>query len=310
MENDDRKRAVSDKGTLRGSADMLRRLADICDRCASEGVPWASACREAGILPAKARSVVLGVHKCMGSGARLELDGARDLCGDFYAAIFGQKAAERAMLPIDCRESVRYVVWDTGLPSPMPDVLDMRFGVSAGEPMARTRVWEKTGLSVSKLQRIEAKALHMVRASYRRDILAMGLGAYMQQKMHREAERAALIQKMDEEHEQRLRAIAERKAGAGLSGEDAIKALERTGIERLDLPVRPFNALRRAGITTLLDVIRKMNGTRLSSISNMGKKSEQELKARLDAYSKDRWCIPLDELCGTVRRIDESEGRL
>lgn len=86
MENDDRKRAVSDKGTLRGSADMLRRLADICDRCASEGAPWAGACREAGILPAKARSVVLDVHKCMGSGARLELDGTRDPCGDFYAA--------------------------------------------------------------------------------------------------------------------------------------------------------------------------------------------------------------------------------
>ena len=59
------------------------------------------------------------------------------------------------------------------------------------------------------------------------------------------------------------------------------KALEMT-IEELDLSVRSFNCLKRAGINTVEDLINKSEDE-MMKVSNLGRKSLEEVMAKLDS---------------------------
>ncbi len=59
------------------------------------------------------------------------------------------------------------------------------------------------------------------------------------------------------------------------------KALEMT-IEELDLSVRSFNCLKRAGINTVDDLIRKSEDE-MMKVRNLGRKSLEEVMAKLDS---------------------------
>lgn len=59
------------------------------------------------------------------------------------------------------------------------------------------------------------------------------------------------------------------------------KALEMT-IEELDLSVRSFNCLKRAGINTVEDLINK-SGDEMMKVRNLGRKSLEEVMAKLDS---------------------------
>ena len=61
-------------------------------------------------------------------------------------------------------------------------------------------------------------------------------------------------------------------------------------IEELDLSVRSFNCLKRAGINTVEDLINKSEDE-MMKVRNLGRKSLEEVVAKLDSlgfkFSKD-----------------------
>ena len=59
------------------------------------------------------------------------------------------------------------------------------------------------------------------------------------------------------------------------------KVLEMT-IEELDLSVRAFNCLKRAGVNTVSDLINKSQDE-IMKVRNLGKKSLEEVLAKLDS---------------------------
>ena len=59
------------------------------------------------------------------------------------------------------------------------------------------------------------------------------------------------------------------------------KVLEMT-IEELDLSVRSFNCLKRAGINTVGDLINKSEDE-MMKVRNLGRKSLEEVMAKLDS---------------------------
>ena len=63
------------------------------------------------------------------------------------------------------------------------------------------------------------------------------------------------------------------------------KALEMT-IEELELSVRSFNCLKRAGINTVDDLINK-SPEDMMKVRNLGKKSFDEVKAKLQSLGFD-----------------------
>ena len=63
------------------------------------------------------------------------------------------------------------------------------------------------------------------------------------------------------------------------------KILEMT-IEELDLSVRSFNCLKRAGINTVNDLIEKSE-EEMMKVRNLGKKSYDEVKEKLRSLGYD-----------------------
>lgn len=57
-------------------------------------------------------------------------------------------------------------------------------------------------------------------------------------------------------------------------------------IEELDLSVRSFNCLKRAGINTVEDLINKSEED-MMKVRNLGKKSLDEVVAKLDSFGFD-----------------------
>jgi len=58
------------------------------------------------------------------------------------------------------------------------------------------------------------------------------------------------------------------------------KVLEMT-IEELDLSVRSYNCLKRAGINTVMELANKSEDE-MMKVRNLGRKSLEEVKAKLD----------------------------
>ena len=63
------------------------------------------------------------------------------------------------------------------------------------------------------------------------------------------------------------------------------KVLEMT-VEELDLSVRSYNCLKRAGINTVDDLINK-SPEDMMKVRNLGKKSFDEVKAKLNSLGFD-----------------------
>lgn len=59
-------------------------------------------------------------------------------------------------------------------------------------------------------------------------------------------------------------------------------------IEELVLSVRSYNALRRANISTLGDLIERLNESGLKSIRNLGAKSYSEIQTKMLVYGFER----------------------
>lgn len=59
-------------------------------------------------------------------------------------------------------------------------------------------------------------------------------------------------------------------------------------IEELALSVRSYNALRRANVTTLGDLIERLNEGGLKSIRNLGAKSYSEIQTKMLVYGFER----------------------
>ena len=57
-----------------------------------------------------------------------------------------------------------------------------------------------------------------------------------------------------------------------------------TGIEELALSVRSYNALRRANVTTLGDLVAKLNEGTVKNIRNLGTKSYSEIQTKMLVY--------------------------
>ena len=59
-------------------------------------------------------------------------------------------------------------------------------------------------------------------------------------------------------------------------------------IDEINFSVRSMNALRRAGIFTIGDLIKALSGDELIKVRNLGKKSLNEIKTKMLAYGFER----------------------
>lgn len=85
--------------------------------------------------------------------------------------------------------------------------------------------------------------------------------------------------------EQGLAPALDTHFGSGINISIGFSAMSGdTGIENLELSVRSLNALRRAGIKTVRELIDGLNEGRIKSIRNLGAKSFREIQTRILVY--------------------------
>lgn len=159
------------------------------------------------------------------------------------------------------------------------DVLKRRFS----EKLTLRAVGKIHGLTQERARQIEAKALRKLRMpSLKNMFVAVPLTEIKEQNIE--------YQKLSREYE--LLATAFEMLTAKKADPEVVVPLAemavtmQTPISDLDLSVRSFNCLKRAGKNTLRDIV-EMTENDLLQIRNLGRKSAEEIIGKIKSYGLD-----------------------
>lgn len=128
------------------------------------------------------------------------------------------------------------------------------------------------GVGQERIRQIQAKAVRKLRHPTRAIMFKAAALADLQ-------EQHAECNKLKKECERLGKALEILTPGAGI----AMAATLDIPLDDLDLSVRAYNCLRRAGKNTLGD-IKKMTEAELMGVRNLGRRSLEEVKAKLREY--------------------------
>lgn len=135
-------------------------------------------------------------------------------------------------------------------------VIKMRFE----ENLTYEKCGKAFGVTRERIRQVEVKALRKLRHPSRATMIKYGIRKYIDRQ----------VNGITEFYEARLR------------GKEPPQ-LENMSIENMDLSVRSYNCLKRAGIVTVKDLI-KLEPNELASIRNLGRRSYDEIVAKIEKY--------------------------
>lgn len=256
-------RTALNETKLAESEDLLKGIADVC-RSVKEGKgPFNQLCREHGLDPAYTRRLILMfLGKCKDERVDFTDLGFNftDNFETFYREVFGDRSLTAGRLPVDYKDTVLYVIKETGLTDMESKLITLHFGLEDGIPMTFKDTGEKFELSPERVQRIFIDAIRKCRTWSRRSILTMGLAEwtrrkeYMNERMQKKLEfekeeQVALMAKDKEEHRRKMDLIKTMvKSGNGektLLDDGFVIALKDVGVDVLHFSARVSNSLRR-----------------------------------------------------------------
>ena len=134
-------------------------------------------------------------------------------------------------------------------------------------------VAKELNVTRERIRQIEAKALRKLGHPRNRScVMAISV------KQHQDEIREKDLQV---EKELRQHSAEEMKKNGALS-----KGIAEIPIEELDLSVRPYNCLRRAGISTI-EQLQQMTKEKLLRVRNLGLKSTEEIQSKLKEYMEE-----------------------
>ena len=144
------------------------------------------------------------------------------------------------------------------------------------------------GIGRERIRQIEAKALRRMRKPVVTRLLRMGASGWLKDLVESEANRIAeeripreVSKRISERLEWARERLMEREAEElemALNGDPDPKVIlaENITVDEMELSVRSYNCLRRAGYNTVADIIAKTYDE-LKCIRNLGKKSLEEI---------------------------------
>ena len=168
------------------------------------------------------------------------------------------------------------------------EAINLRFR----EELSLSSVATALGLSTERARQVIAKACRKLRHPARMKIIRYG--SKNAEKMKELVERERAIQKKEEElyaREKRIEEaekLVEPEKLERLKQSDERKPSLQIPIEEMDLSVRAYNALRRAGCVTVADVCERTESGKLLKTRNLGRKAAEEILGRLAKdYGRD-----------------------
>ena len=127
------------------------------------------------------------------------------------------------------------------------------------EKEVAVKIAEKYGLCVQRIRQIEAKALRKLRSPRRSSFIKTGIDV--------EIEKQKVLENAIKQKESTMQNMS----------------FDKIGIEHLDLSVRSYNCLKRAGYNTLKDLL-MMSDDDFWRVRNMGAKSIEEVKEKIKQF--------------------------
>lgn len=206
-----------------------------------------------------------------------------------YSAIFSEKLKKPVTdeVLIDITDEVLekfYQVIGT-LTEREQKVLGMRFGYGNddGEPRCLVQIAKDFNVTAERIRQIEGKAIRKLRRSDCRDRLPR---IFQSETVKEQADK--ILREIQELHKDPVfRREAElceelaklRQSPFVLSKEAGLVVEEFSDIDELDLSVRAYNCLRRAGILTIANL--RLREAELDKIPLLGKKAADEVRAKM-----------------------------
>lgn len=294
---------------------IMQDIIKACNYVALGKVSWSEACRAHNLDALKIRQLILlNIHKFRDRRkplADVDIGEIYDNYEKFYQAVFGDRTLEQATLPTDYKATVDHVLKSTGLTERESFVLMHHFGIGDVDvPSTLEAIGNMVGTKKEAVRQHEAKALQRCRQKPRTDILRKGIAAYSveafqkaqlekQALEHMREEHEALMAKRDEEHKKKMELIDSgtyEEVLVKTMPEDIPGSLRGTPIDVLGLTARPYNALYRADVDNLLEVLRRYGEDSLLMVCNMGKLSKEETVEKFETYVLDTYNVEAKRL--------------
>lgn len=147
------------------------------------------------------------------------------------------------------------------------------------------------GITRERVRQVLAKAVRKLRHPARRRLIELGVCGAQQEKelsQREEALRAKLRMVEDMESELRAKTVSLGVRTAMMPPERNMSGTENRpddSIDVMDLSVRSWNCLRRAGIETIGDACKAAREGNLLQVRNLGRKSLNEIVKKLELYT-------------------------
>lgn len=180
-----------------------------------------------------------------------------------YGSIFGIQEYEwqEFSMPKDAMESWLYV--KPQLTEREQKVIDLCFF----EEMTLEEVGKEFNVTRDRIRQILVKALRKLRNPSRSKILKIGIGEWSYQQSVLEEQTRIEREVMEQEFQKHIESMRE-------NTDTTVDSILQTKICELELSVRSYNCLKRAGIDTIKGVLLIKDFTR---IRNLGRKSAEEV---------------------------------
>lgn len=133
------------------------------------------------------------------------------------------------------------------------------------------------GVTRERIRQIRAKTLRKLRnPKYLKEMRVVPFTEYMQN--------IGALQEANY-HVEQLTTKLNEISSTNLNAEETIEkvSIESKLIESMDLSVRSYNGLKRAGINTVGDIIKAIQEDKLEDVRNLGKRSIAEIKEKLNS---------------------------
>lgn len=150
-------------------------------------------------------------------------------------------------------------------------------------------------VTTERIRQVEAKAIRKLRRPVCLKILRMGVYQWMLETARELAEEMSVqkARQMFVEWQRNFtedwEAAAENQERIAVAKENAVKGIDAITVEEMDLSVRSFNCLKRAGFSNVGDIRRAAEKDRdwYRKVRNLGKKSYEEIAAKMLDYGVD-----------------------
>lgn len=206
-----------------------------------------------------------------------------------WCKLMGLKYRDVAVCPTDIDETIEFLI-NTKLSPREGDIIRKRYE----DNMTLFDIGHEFGITGDRVGQIEARAILKLKSC--RGWLKMGMNHWVpvlkiQQRIEENFE-IAVTHRVLAALDKRIPSLR-KFINDGIKNEIAeqVRANQDIPIENMELSVRSFNCLKRAGITTI-DELRQMTVSDLMHIRELGKGCVREIERKLDEYG---FCLLPDD---------------